>query len=182
MHTANSAPSLPLPTPTSVERKMREEDFIVSKTDTKGKITYGNPIFIEFSGYPEKALLGAPHKIVRHPDMPRCVFALLWQYLLRGEEIFAYVKNLCADGSYYWVYANATASRNPAGDIIGYYSVRRKPSDQAMQIIPELYQQLLTAESGKKGKAQVEAGVQALTHLLSQKRVSYEHFVYQLQG
>jgi len=65
-------------TPTSVEKVMREDDFIVSKTDLKGRITYGNRVFVEFSGYEEEELLGAQHNIIRHPDMPRAVFKLLW--------------------------------------------------------------------------------------------------------
>ena len=65
-------------TPTRNERVMREDDFIVCKTDLKGRITYGNEIFIEYSGYSESELLGAQHNIIRHPDMPRGVFKFLW--------------------------------------------------------------------------------------------------------
>lgn len=80
--------------PTSVERVMREDDFIVSKTDLKGRITYGNRIFMEFSGFSEAELLNAPHNIIRHPDMPRGVFKLLWDTLAERQEVFAYVKNM----------------------------------------------------------------------------------------
>ncbi len=79
-------------TPTSVERVMREDDFIVSMTDPKGRITYGNRTFIEFSGYSEAELLGSQHNIIRHPDMPRAVFKLLWDKIQSREECFAYVK------------------------------------------------------------------------------------------
>src|SRR4030065_222076 len=79
-------------TPTLVERVMREDDFIVSMTDTKGRITYGNRIFIEFSGYSETELLGSQHNIIRHPDMPRAVFKLLWDTIQSQNECFAYVK------------------------------------------------------------------------------------------
>ncbi|MBT3490627.1 MAG: PAS domain S-box protein, partial [Gammaproteobacteria bacterium] len=80
--------------PTDRERVMRKEEFIVSKTDLTGRITYGNRIFIEFSGYSEAELLGAQHNIIRHPDMPRAVFNLLWDTIAQGNEIFAYVKNM----------------------------------------------------------------------------------------
>ncbi len=80
---------------------MREDDFIVSKTDLKGRITYCNRIFIEFSGYSEAELLGAQHNIVRHPDMPRGVFQFLWDTLGQKTECFAYVKNMCRDGAFY---------------------------------------------------------------------------------
>ena len=73
--------------PTSIERKMRETDFIVSKTNPKGIIfTYGNPIFIEFSGYTEAELLGSQHNIIRHPDMPRAAFKLAWDTIQSGRE------------------------------------------------------------------------------------------------
>ncbi len=72
--------------PTDKEMVMRENDFIVSKTDPKGRITYGNQIFIEFSGYTEKELLGAQHNIIRHPDMPRAVFNLLWDTVTQGRK------------------------------------------------------------------------------------------------
>ena len=83
--------------PTSKERIMREGDFIVSKTDLKGRITYGNRIFIEFSGYSEAELIGTQHNIIRHPDMPRAVFQLLWDTIEQGKENFAYVKNMSKD-------------------------------------------------------------------------------------
>jgi len=96
--------------PTDRERVMRKEEFIVSKTDLTGRITYGNRIFIEFSGYSEAELLGAQHNIIRHPDMPRAVFNLLWDTIAQGNEIFAYVKNMSKDGGFYWVFANVTPS------------------------------------------------------------------------
>ena len=80
--------------PTSHEKVMRADDFIVSKTDIKGRITYGNRVFIEYSGYSEKELLGTQHNIIRHPDMPRGVFKFLWDNIAAGKEVFAYVKNL----------------------------------------------------------------------------------------
>ncbi len=114
-------------TPTSKEKLMCEDDFIVSKTDLKGRITYGNHIFIEFSGYTEQELLGAQHNIIRHPDMPRAVFNLLWDTIAQGKEIFAYVKNMAKDGSFYWVYVNVTADYDKQSNISGYFSVRRNP-------------------------------------------------------
>ena len=114
-------------TPTALERTMRENDFIVSKTDLKGRITYCNRIFIEFAGYAEHELLGAPHNLIRHPDMPRGVFQFLWDSLHAERECFAYVKNMSKDGGFYWVLANVTPSYGEDGRVEGYFSVRRKP-------------------------------------------------------
>lgn len=160
--------------PTSHEVVMDENDFIVSKTDLRGKITYGNRIFIEMSGYTEEELLGAPHNIIRHPDMPRVVFKLLWKTIAQKQEIFAYVKNLSKDGSYYWVFANVTPSYDKDGAHNGYLSVRRKPSAEALKVIIPLYQKLL-AEQQTRG---IEASERLLEKILAEKGMSYEDFIF----
>lgn len=165
------------PTPNQNQKFLNENDFIVSKTDARGKIIYGNKIFIKISGYEESELLGAPHSILRHPDMPKIVFKLLWDRIQNKEEIFAYVKNMCKDGSYYWVFANATATLNPNGTIRDFHSVRRKPSDKALKIIPDIYAQLLAAE--KKGG--MDASLNLLNTVLNEQGVTYDEFVLSLQ-
>jgi PAS domain S-box-containing protein len=165
------------PTPNQNEKILNENDFIVSKTDTRGKIIYGNKTFIKMSGYEEHELLDAPHSILRHPDMPKIVFKLLWDRLQNKEEIFAYVKNLCKDGSYYWVFANATATLNPNGSIRDFHSVRRKPSQKALDVIPGIYAQLLAAE--KTGG--MDASLNLLNTVLNEQGVNYDEFVLSLQ-
>jgi len=159
------------------EIKIGLGEFIVSKTDTKGKITYCNEIFIKMSGYKEEELLDKPHNIVRHPDMPKAVFKLLWQRVQNKEEIFAYVKNLSKDGRYYWVFANVTASVDEFGKIIGYYSVRIKPNEQAIKTISSIYSKMIELERG----AGVEASMEYLNKLLDEKGVSYDEFIISLQ-
>lgn len=164
-------------TPTSHEKVMREDDFIVSKTDLKGRITYGNRIFIEFSGYREEELLGAQHNIIRHPDMPRAVFKLLWDTISAGKECFAYVKNMSKDGSFYWVFTNVTPSYDPQGNMIGYYSVRRKPKAGAVAVVSQLYQAMLEAEQKAGPKNAMEASTQLLQDFLNEKGLRYEELV-----
>lgn len=164
-------------TPTSVERVMREEDFIVSTTDTKGRITYGNRIFIEFSGYSEAELLGSQHNIIRHPDMPRAVFQLLWDTIQNKEECFAYVKNMSKDGGFYWVFTNVTPTFDPSGNIDGYMSVRRKPKLSGIQTVTGLYAAMLDAEK-KAGPANaIAASTRILVDLLKDKGLSYDELV-----
>ena len=163
--------------PSSVERVMREDDFIVSTTDLKGRITYGNRIFIEFSGYGEQELLGAQHNIIRHPDMPRGVFKLLWERIESGNECFAYVKNLAKDGSFYWVLANVTPLFDPKGVIEGYFSVRRKPRAQAVQTIRELYRDMLAEEQRAGARDAIAASTALLQKTLSGKGLSYDEFI-----
>ncbi|MCX7627317.1 MAG: PAS domain-containing protein [Methylophilaceae bacterium] len=164
-------------TPINREKVMREDDFIVSKTDLKGIITYGNRVFMEFAGYSEQELIGAPHNIIRHPDMPRAVFQLLWDTIRQGKEIFAYVKNMAKDGSYYWVFANVTPSYDHQGNIIGYYSVRRKPKASGVAVASQLYKAMLEAEQ-KAGPAKaIEASTKVLMDILAEKGMSYEELV-----
>ena len=112
------------------------EDFIVSRTDLRGIITYANQAIMDVAGYDESELLGRPHSIIRHPDMPRCVFQLLWDTIQTGQEIFAFVKNRCNCGDYSWVLAYVTADmKSTTREIDGYYSVCRVPHDNALRSI-----------------------------------------------
>ena len=163
--------------PTQKEMVMREDDFLVSKTDLKGRITYGNRIFIEFSGYSEAELLGSQHNIVRHPGMPRGIFRFLWDTIGQKKECFAYVKNMSKDGGFYWVFANVTPSINPQGEVEGYFSVRRKPRPQALAVVSALYEQMLAEEKRAGSKNACEASLALLNQVLAQKGVDYESFI-----
>lgn len=156
------------------ELRFDDASFIVSKTDLKGKITYANDLFIQMSEYSENELIGAPHNILRHPDMPRAVFKLLWSSIQSGEEIFAYVKNRTKTGKFYWVHAFVTPEFDPkTKKITGYHSVRRAPSQEGINAIAPLYKQMLQAE--KSGG--MEASTKILMDVLSQQKVSYEAFI-----
>ncbi len=168
--------------PTDKEIVMRDDEFIVSKTDIKGRITYVNRVFIELSGYEESELLGVQHNVIRHPDMPRGVYKMLWGAIQDGREIFAYVKNLCKDGSYYWVLANVTPSVDVNGSIIGYYSVRRKPNPRAIPIVNDLYRRMLSAERQAGARDAVVASGEVVQQLLNEKGMNYEELVFSLQS
>lgn len=168
--------------PTDREMVMRDDDFIVSKTDLKGRITYANKVFAEFAGMDESEYLGKQHNVVRHPDMPRCVFKLLWDHIQDGKEIFAFVKNIRKDGGYYWVLANVTPSVDENGQVVGYYSVRRKPNPKAMPHVTALYRQLLQIEQAAGSRDAIGAALAHVTQLLNEKGTSYERFVLDLQS
>ncbi len=165
------------PMPNNHQRVMKEEDFIISKTDTSGKITYCNEIFMDMAMMSEEQLLGKPHSIIRHPDMPKAVFKLLWDRIQNKEEVFAYVKNLSGDGGFYWVFANVTASYDKNGKIIGYYSVRRKPKQEALDIMKPVYSEMLKIEKSSG----VDASITYLTNILKDKGVSYDEFIASIQ-
>lgn len=166
--------------PTTVEQMMREEDFIVSKTDLKGQITYCNRIFIEFAKYSEEELLGKPHNIIRHPDMPRCIFKLLWDTVKQKKEINAYVKNLAKDGSFYWVHANITPVIDDKGDLVGYYSVRRKPREKRLDKVKDLYKTLLSEEKRHGGAKGLQESENLLQNLINNGGKDYEEFIFTL--
>ncbi len=135
------------PTPIDEEIILDPKRYIVSETDAKGKITYVNDYFCEVSGYSEEELIGQPHSIVRHPDMPKVVFKLLWENLKQGKNINAVVKNLAKDGRYYWIFTEFEIRKNTDnGEIIGYHASRKTISKHVIEIIAELYKELLTVE------------------------------------
>jgi len=158
-------------------KEMKENDFIVSKTDLKGRITYVNQIFMEMGEYTEEELLGKAHNIIRHPEMPKAVFKLLWEMVQSDDEIFAYVLNKTKNGNDYWVYANVTPSYDEKNQKVGYYSVRRQPSKDALKVIKPLYKTMLQAEKSDG----VNAGTKILTDLLSEKGVGYNELIISLQ-
>lgn len=158
---------------TGTELEFQEGKVIVSKTDLKGKIIYGNKYFIDISGFDELELLGAPHNILRHEKMPAIIFKLLWEYVQSGREIFAYVVNQTKNGDYYWVFANVTPSYDSQGNIIGYLSVRRKPAKESLETIKELYDTLYQAEK-RSGIGESE---RTLHSLLEQQGMTYEQYI-----
>jgi len=126
---------------TQVERFVDPDSPIVSKTDRKGLITYVNRAFIEVSGYEEAELLGKNHNIVRHPDMPPEGFADLWACIKAGIPWRGLVKNRCKNGDFYWVEAYVTPITED-GTIVGYMSVRSKPSVEEVRAVDALYRQV----------------------------------------
>ena len=164
-------------TPLNIEREVPSDNFLVSKTDKKGIIKYANTAFIEVSGYTEEELIGKPHNIVRHPDMPKTVFKLLWDTIQKGEEFWGYVKNLAKDGSYYWVFAHVTPSFDTEGiNIIGYHSDRRRARKDAVKKIEKIYTEILVAE--KTGG--IQAGIKVLEEILKQEEKDYAEFVFSI--
>jgi len=163
---------------TGVERNFRDDELIVSKTDLQGRITYCNDVFMRVAGYQENELLGAPHSIVRHPGMPRCVFKLLWDTLEAGKEIFAYVLNRAKSGDHYWVFAHVTPDMNASGQVTGYHSNLRTVERHVIPLVQGLYAQLLAEEAKHSDrKAGMAAATNMLLETLSAKGVSYEQFI-----
>jgi len=166
---------------TKVERFFGENELIVSKTNPLGRITYANDVFLRVAGMSEKQTIGAAHSVIRHPDMPRAVFKLMWDVLGEGREIFAYVKNLANNGDFYWVLAHVTPSWDNKGSLTGYHSNRRVPSRKAVSAIAKLYEKLRSIEQDSSArKTGLENSTAALSSILQERELSYEQFIFSL--
>ncbi|KDD16336.1 methyl-accepting chemotaxis protein [Bordetella bronchiseptica] len=132
---------------TGHEFVLQDDQYLISKTDLKGRITYCNPAFIAISGFSREELLGQPHNIVRHPDMPEDVFADMWATLQARKPWLAVVKNRHKSGGFYWVLANAMPVIE-AGNVTGYASVRVKATQAQIEAAEHFYAQV---ESGRMG-------------------------------
>jgi PAS domain S-box-containing protein len=167
--------------PEADERFLAPEDLIVSKTDTRGVMTYVNRTFVEISGYTEAELLGRPHNLIRHPDMPRGVFKLLWDTISVGDEVFAYVVNRARGGHRYWVLAHVTPTFGPDGAILGYHSSRRAPARAAIAQIEPLYARMRAEEARYvNAREAAQASLDAVAGLLADQGLSYGEFVWSI--
>jgi len=163
--------------PTGTERTFGVDEIIVTKTDPRGVITYANEVFLRISALTEEQAIGQPHNIIRHPEMPRAVFKLLWDTIGQRQEIFAYVLNLATDGAHYWVLAHVTPSYDAAGRHVGYHSNRRRPDPSTVAAVKQVYDRIRMAESRHTATpAAIEAGWQALQDELG--GLTYDEFVW----
>ncbi len=161
------------PLATSLEAReipFRFDELFYSRTDSRGVIQAGNAVFQRVAGFEWERLIGAPHKVVRHPDMPRSVFRILWDAIAKGYPMGAYVKNRSATGGWYWVYAIIM----PMGD--GYLSVRIKPSSEVFERVRALYETI--REKEKNPDFDLEDGAALLRSMATQWGfASYTNFM-----
>ena len=174
--------ALPPQSLTGVERFLGEEEIIVSKTDLKGRVTYANDVFLRMAGYEESEIIGKAHSIIRHPEMPRAVFKLLWDTIQSGKEIFAYVVNRSKNGDHYWVFAHVTPTFDARGQIISYHSNRRCIDRRALKTIVPLYAELRAIEQrhGADWRGGMQAAVVHLTRQLETIGKPYDEFIFSL--
>ncbi len=175
--------AIPTIPPTGDEVFFDKEEIIVSKTDLRGVITYANDVFLRVAGYKESEILGEAHNCIRHPDMPRCVFQLLWDTIQAGEEIFAYVINQAKNGDHYWVLAHVTPTFDPTGEIVGYHSSRRVPERSAIEVVTGIYKELMEIEARYSNHSEgIQVATAALLEKLEGLGISYPQFVFSLQA
>lgn len=161
------------------EIRLNPKKYIVSKTDLRGVITYGNDYFTEISGYKESELMGQPHNILRHPDMPRVIFKHVWDSISIGQPIMGIIKNRAKDGRYYWIVSEFEPKRDKLDNkIIGYNAFRKAATEKAVKAIEPIYAKLLEIEevSGIKGSGDYLAG------FLEEQGKTYDDFIDELVG
>jgi aerotaxis receptor len=127
---------------TQRERQYPEQQRLISTTDCSGMITYCNDAFVDISGFDREELLNSPHNLVRHPDVPCSVFEHMWQTLKKGQPWMGIIKNRCKNGDHYWVNAYVTPMVDGNGTVVGYESVRTKPSADHIRRATQLYARL----------------------------------------
>ena len=165
--------------PTGRESPFGAEEIIVSKTDLKGRLLYANNVFLRVSKMTEEETIGEPHNIIRHPEMPRTIFKLLWDRIQSGRELFAYVLNMAKDGDHYWVFAHVTPSRDGNGNVVGFHSNRRKPTADQVTKIASLYRMLLAEERRESDRREgLKRSSEMLETLLRKEGKSYDEFVF----
>lgn len=157
------------------EIEITEKDMIVSTTDRKGIILYANDIFCKVAGYDRKDIIGQPHNMIRHPEMPKVIFKLLWDRVLKGEMLYAFVKNISRTGDYYWVKAYVKPVMQN-GAVVKITSYRKPLNEYAKNIIIELYSTLLDYEQTHS----VEESLQFLLSYLDERDLTYDQFVDRL--
>ena len=167
--------------PTGKERFFSEDEIIVSKTDLTGKITYANELFLRIADYTEAEVIGMPHSMIRHPEMPRVIFGVLWDAVQAGREVFAYVVNMAKNGDHYWVLAHVTPTFDANGKVVGYHSNRRVPDRTAVDAVRDLYTRLVAEERRHSDRREALRASQAmLERELAATGMPYEEFIWTL--
>ncbi len=164
------------PIPIDKEINLDPSKTIMSKTDARGIIEYANSYFMEISGYEEYELMGQPHNIIRHPDMPQVIFKLLWERINKGENIHAFVKNLAKDGRYYWVLTNFETKFDENGAIVSHYARRKAAPRSAVYEIEKLYKTLRAIEL----RQDMKTAENYFKGLLEEKQMTYDDFILNL--
>jgi PAS domain S-box-containing protein len=164
------------PLPTGKEIKLDSKRFIVSKTDTTGKILYGNNYFTEISGYREEELIGRSHSIVRHPDMPKAIFYLMWAYLKQGKNIVAVIKNMTKNGDHYWITTDFDIKYDRSGKVRHYIAFRQAAPRHVIKEIEPLYKRLRKIED----EYGMRASIEYLNDYLDIKGMNYDCFIEEI--
>ncbi len=162
------------PTPSDREVDWNKSKVLLSKTDKNGTILYANEDFIDVSGYDEFELIGQPHNIVRHPDMPKVIFKFLWDSIKSSQNIHVVLKNMAKTGRYYWVVTEFKIIADTDGDIVGFFGTRKSvPENIIVKFIELLYKKLLQIEEASG----LTASEEYLIGFLEERKKTYMEYI-----
>jgi len=164
------------PIPIDEEIIIPDDQVLISVTDPKGIITEVNDIFTEISGYSKKELIGSSHNVIRHPDMPRTMFKIVWDHIMEMENVMAVVKNLAKDGRYYWVVTDFVTRIDENGDILNYTAYRRPVHDRVKQAVIPIYNALNAIEE----IAGMKAAEKFLNDYFEERETNYDEMVEEI--
>lgn len=161
-------------TPIDKEVSWDKTQVIMSKTNPSGIIEYANEVFVDVCGYEDYELMGQPHNIIRHPDMPKVIFKVLWENLKGGKNFHAIVKNLAKSGRYYWVITDFEIAKDEKGVIVNYFGRRRAVPQEVISFhIEPLYKKLLQIEAASG----IEFSEKYLIGFLEEKKTTYVEYI-----
>ena len=161
------------PSPINEEIIIPDDQVLISVTDPKGNIIEANDIFIKISGYSEDELVGSSHNIIRHPDMPKIMFKIVWDHIMDKENVMAVVKNLAKDGKYYWVVTDFVTRVDADRNIINYTAYRRPVHDKVKQAVIPLYKALCAIED----VAGMNAAEKFLNDYFEERDLNYDDMI-----
>jgi len=164
------------PSPINKEIIIPDDQVLISVTDPKGNIIEANDIFIKVSGYSEDELVGSSHNIIRHPDMPKIMFKIVWDHIMDKENVMAVVKNLAKDGKYYWVVTDFVTRVDADRNIINYTAYRRPVHDKVKQAVIPLYKALCAIEE----VAGIDASEKFLNDYFEERDLNYDDMIEEI--
>jgi aerotaxis receptor len=163
------------------ELELSADQLIITKSDPTGKIIYCNQDFIELSGYSERELIGQPHSLLRHKEMPAGIFYLLWHTLKQKKEFNGFIQSRCKNGDSYWAFTNISPVYSLNNQLLGYTGAQRQPNPAATTLFSMYYEQMLEEEGSNPTEQDAKKSLQLLTDLVSATGDDYEASVFKLQ-
>jgi len=158
------------------EIKCSTQQVLISRTDLKGNLIYYNPTFLEVNGFTGSSLINKPHSILRHPDMPKTIFRIIWSIIEQGLPIQALIKNKTNDGKYYWALMNWKAQKDKNNKVISYVAYGRQAPNAAVKSIEPLYKAMLDIEK----ENDIESALEYLHSYLEEEGLSYSQYMKKL--
>lgn len=158
------------------EVKLKGREIIFTRTDLKGNLLFGNDVFEKISGFENDQYIGKSHNIIRHQDMPKIIFKIMWESIKEGNDMNAIIKNKTINGDYYWVATHFETEKDPSGKIVGYQALRTSVSTYAKKEVKKLYEALIDIEMTQG----IEKSEKYLTEFLSIKEQTFNEYMYEL--